>query len=228
MRCHVYKKSIDRAIYREKILKVFKNSEVEDVDLDFVGNKYVVDLYTSKIGIIIGTQGSVISKFKEVLSKILKGDVEINVLPIEASKSLFQKELFGSSLLRRLCMMILDKINHKRACSRIIELIKKSNILGAKIELRGPLKKIRREEYIQSIGSYKILSDNQPNFEISHRALKLPGGIIGVTITIVHKQDSLPDKFSLKGEIIRSELETGEDTGEPKEELKPTLTKDNK
>lgn len=185
----------NKEIVLEKIDKAVRFRFIQDISVDIYKDTYIITLYTPRMGFNIGIQGNVLNTIRDILVNTLHSEnIQLNILSVDSLRSNVNK-VSAKLITERIGQMILNKLNYKKICGKILNELTDVGVLGAKIELRGPLKKIRREEFKQSIGNYKLILDNTHNCEVCHQAFILPGGSIGVTVTIVHRQEELPDNI---------------------------------
>ncbi len=95
--------------------------------------KIIINIYTSKPGIIIGRGGESIEKLKEKLNKTFKTAFAVNIKEIK--KPMLDANVVAESIARQ----VEKRISYRRAAKMSIEKIIESGALGAKVYLGGRL-----------------------------------------------------------------------------------------
>lgn len=130
-------------ILRKKIEGSLKNSGVSHIEIEHSANRIIVNVYTSKPGVIIGKSGSAIQDLRVKLEKELKEKIDVNIREIKKPylDAYIVAELIGQQLSRR--------IPFRRAVKSVLEKIMESGAKGAKVYVGGRLNgvEIARSEF---------------------------------------------------------------------------------
>jgi len=129
-----YTKLLHQDLEIEKAIK--SNIEVEGVakiEIMRTQGKVIINIHTSKPGLIIGRGGELIEKLKEKLSKRFKETFAINIKEIK-------KPMLSAHLVAEIVAQQVEKrISYRRAAKIAIEKVIEAGAGGAKIYLGGRL-----------------------------------------------------------------------------------------
>lgn len=139
-----YAKLFHQDLAIEKIIK--KNLEAEGmskIEILRTQGKVIINIHTSKPGIIIGRGGEIIEKLKDTLSKSFKETFAINIKEIK--KPMLDAYIVAESIARQ----VEKRISYRRAAKMAIEKIMEAGAIGAKVFLGGRLNgvEISRSEF---------------------------------------------------------------------------------
>jgi small subunit ribosomal protein S3 len=95
--------------------------------------KVIINIHTSKPGVIIGHGGEIIEKLKAALSKMFKETFVINIKEIK--KPMLDARIVADNIAKQ----VEKRISYRRAAKMSIEKIIEAGALGAKIYLGGRL-----------------------------------------------------------------------------------------
>ncbi len=131
---HNYKKMFHQDLAITKML----NSKIEreglaKIEIMRTQGKVIINIYTSKPGLIIGRGGEIIEKLKDELTKQFKETFAINIK--EVKKPMLDAQIVGESIARQ----IEKRISYRRASKMAIEKIIEAGAIGAKIYCGGRL-----------------------------------------------------------------------------------------
>ena len=141
-----YAKYLHRDIeLREELSKRLRNAGIEKVEIQRSHNKVVVNVRTSKPGVIIGKQGESIDKLREKLQKKFRDQFEINIL--EVKKPDISARIVGQNIAQQ----IEKRISYRRASKQAIQRAMDSGAKGIKILVAGRLNgvEIARSEFFK-------------------------------------------------------------------------------
>lgn len=142
------KKKYTSALYqdillRKRIREVLKNSSISRIEIERSTNRAVINIYTSKPGVIIGKQGTAIQDLKIALEKDFKERFDINIKEIK-------KPYLDASIVGELIgQQISKRIPFRRAVKSVMEKVTESGAKGVKVYIGGRLNgvEIARSEY---------------------------------------------------------------------------------
>lgn len=115
---------------------IYKNLDqdgMSKVEIFRTQGKVLINIHTSKPGIIIGHGGEIIEKLKAVLAKEFKETFVINIKEIK--KPMLDAKIVADNVARQ----VEKRISYRRAAKMSIEKVIESGALGAKIYLGGRL-----------------------------------------------------------------------------------------
>lgn len=129
-----YGKLFHQDLAIEKMIRASLESEgLSRIEMMRNQGKVIINIYTSKPGIIIGRGGEIIEKLKDKLNKEFKTTFAINIKEIK--KPMLDANVVAESVARQ----VEKRISYRRAAKMSIEKIIEAGALGAKIYLGGRL-----------------------------------------------------------------------------------------
>jgi small subunit ribosomal protein S3 len=130
-------------LLRRKISESLPNSGISQIEIERSVNRAVVNIYTSRPGVIIGKQGTAIQDLKTNLEKESKEHFDINIKEIKKPylDAHIVAELIGQQISKR--------IPFRRAIKSVMEKVTESGAKGVKVYVGGRLNgvEIARSEY---------------------------------------------------------------------------------
>ena len=129
---------------REYIGTKLKFSSISKVELDRSAQAYVVNIHSSRPGIIIGKGGSEVDKLKGELKKLTGKDIQINIFEIKRPE--VDAKLIGDSIAQQLRA----RISHRRAMKQAIASAVRVGAKGIKVKVSGRIggaEMARSEQY---------------------------------------------------------------------------------
>lgn len=115
------------------IRKQLDTDGISKIEILRTQGKVIINIHTSKPGVIIGRGGEIIEKLKETLSKKFKEAFAVNIREIK--KPMLDSMIVAESIARQ----IEKRISYRRAAKMALEKIMESGAIGAKIYLGGRL-----------------------------------------------------------------------------------------
>ncbi|MFH1284273.1 MAG: 30S ribosomal protein S3 [Candidatus Peregrinibacteria bacterium] len=140
----MYKTLFHQDLAIEKLIRQKLEAEgVAKIEIMRTQGKVIINIHTSKPGLIIGRGGEVIEKLKDLLSKQFKETFAINIKEIK--KPMLDAQIVAESIARQ----VEKRISYRRAAKMAIEKIMEAGAIGAKIYLGGRLNgvEISRNEF---------------------------------------------------------------------------------
>lgn len=179
---------------REYIKKKYYAFGISKVAIERAQDKVVINIHTSKPGMLIGTKGAGVEQLKKELGKIVKaGSIHINIL--EVKRPDMDAVLVAESVAQQLEKRASFRRTMKQAMSRVM----RSGAKGVKIMVAGRLdgaEIARSESYHEgSIPLQTMRADIDYGTAEAHTTF----GIIGIKVW-VYKGEGLPVVKSEGGE----------------------------
>lgn len=130
-----YKKLLHQDLEIEKMIRDKMEAEggVSKIEIMRTQGKVIINIHTSKPGMIIGRGGEVIEKLKESLAAKFKDAFAINIKEIK--KPMLDARIVAESIAQQ----VEKRISYRRASKMSLDKIMESGALGAKIYLGGRL-----------------------------------------------------------------------------------------
>jgi small subunit ribosomal protein S3 len=139
-----YAKYLHRDIeLRDELRKRLKNAGIDKVEIQRANKKVIVNVHTSKPGVIIGKQGESIDKLREKLQKKFNDQFEINI--VEVRKPDLSAKIVGQNIAQQ----IEKRISYRRAAKQALQRAIDAGAKGIKIQVAGRLNgvEIARSEF---------------------------------------------------------------------------------
>lgn len=119
------------------INKKYKACSISKVTIERTEGKLVVNIHTSKPGVIIGTKGAGIETIKKEVASIAR-PVKLLVVNVKEVK---KPDLDAQLVAESICQQIEKRIAAKRAIKQAVERVMKAGAKGCKIQVSGVLLK---------------------------------------------------------------------------------------
>ncbi|MEK7126525.1 MAG: 30S ribosomal protein S3 [Patescibacteria group bacterium] len=139
-----YTKLLHQDLEIEKLIFTqMKEEGVAQVEIMRTQGKVIINIHTSKPGIVIGRGGETIEKLKDTLSKKFKETFAINIKEIK--RPMLDARIVGDNL----AVQVEKRVSYRRASKMAIEKTMEAGAIGVKIYLGGRLNgvEISRGEY---------------------------------------------------------------------------------
>ncbi|RDU66789.1 30S ribosomal protein S3 [Helicobacter didelphidarum] len=120
-------------IIRKFLKKELYYASVSEIIIERMATKLRITIVAAKPGLIIGKKGADIEKIKEILTKLVKKDISINIK--EAKRSQANAQLAAESIATQLER----RIAFRRAMKKVMQLAMKSGAKGIKVKVSGRL-----------------------------------------------------------------------------------------
>ena len=118
---------------RNYIKKKLRFSSISKVDLERSAQNFVVNIHTSRPGIIIGKGGQEVETLKEEVKKITDKDIQINIFEVKRPE--LEATLVADSIARQ----IEGRVSYKRATKMAIASSIRMGAEGIKVQISGRL-----------------------------------------------------------------------------------------
>jgi small subunit ribosomal protein S3 len=118
---------------REYFKKKLKNSSISRIELERSTENFVVSIYTSRPGIIIGKRGEEIDNLKKAVEKIVQKPSQINI------KEVKKPDLDAQILAEGVAQQLEKRVMFRRAMKRTVQSALRQSAKGVRIEVSGRL-----------------------------------------------------------------------------------------
>ena len=118
---------------RDHLNTKLKNSSISKIELERTADTFVVNIHTSRPGIIIGKRGEEIENLKKAVVKIVKGSVQINI------KEVKKPDLDAQILAEGVAQQLEKRVMFRRAMKRTVQSALRQSAKGVRIEVSGRL-----------------------------------------------------------------------------------------
>ncbi|MCI8833444.1 MAG: 30S ribosomal protein S3 [Clostridia bacterium] len=172
---------------REYVKKKLYVSGISKIEIERTAKSVKVNVYTAKPGLVIGKGGALVEGLKADLQKIIKKDVNLNIVEVKDFDTNAQlvAENIASQLERR--------ISFRKAMKQVMQKAMKAGALGIKTSVSGRLAgaDMARTEFYKegTIPLQTLRADIDYGFAEANTTY----GIIGIKVWI-YKGEVLPEK----------------------------------
>jgi len=118
---------------REYFKKKLKNCSISRIELERSAENFVVSIYTSRPGIIIGKRGEEIDNLKKAVEKIVQRPAQINI------KEVKKPDLDAQILAEGVAQQLEKRVMFRRAMKRTVQSALRQSAKGVRIEVSGRL-----------------------------------------------------------------------------------------
>tara|TARA_A100001037_G_scaffold126532_1_gene114630 strand:- start:1035 stop:1724 length:690 start_codon:yes stop_codon:yes gene_type:complete len=118
---------------RKFLFKKLSSAGISKIVIERPAKLANVTLYTSKPGVIIGKKGSDIEKLKKSVSKIVSGDVNINIVEIK------KPELDSQLVADNIAQQLERRVAFRRAMKRAVQSAMRLGAIGIRVNCSGRL-----------------------------------------------------------------------------------------
>ena len=119
------------------ITNKYKACSISKITIERTENKLVVNIFTAKPGMIIGTKGAGIEVTKKEISKLIR---PVKLLLVNV-KEIKRPDLDAQLVAESIAMQLEKRVAAKRALKQAIERVMKAGAKGCKIQVSGVLTK---------------------------------------------------------------------------------------
>jgi len=131
---------------RTFINKKYATSSVSRVAIERTANRVIVDIFTSKPGVVIGAKGAGVEELKKDLAKICNGkQVNVNI------KEVKRPDLDATIVAQSIAQSLEKRVSFRRAMKQGIQRVMRAGAKGCKVMISGRLDgaEIARSEHYQ-------------------------------------------------------------------------------
>ena len=163
---------------RKMLKKRLQNASVSKIVIERPHKKCRVTIHTARPGVVIGKKGSDIEVLRKALSKMVEGEVFLNLVEVR------KPEIDATLVAEGIAQQLLRRIAFRRAMKRSLQSAMRMGAKGCKILVGGRLggAEIARSEQYQE-GSVP-LHTLRANIDYGTAEAKTAMGIIGIKVWI--------------------------------------------
>ena len=179
---------------RNLVKSRFYHAGISKVVIERAADKVKIDIHTARPGLVIGRKGSEVEKLKNDLSKMVSGELIINVKEVPVP------EIDAQLVAENIAMQIERRVSHRRAMKRAINAALKFGAKGIRVECSGRLggADMARTEWYRE--GRLPLQTIRADIDYGFAEAITKYGVIGVKVWI------------FKGEIIEDKRKSVEET----------------
>lgn len=163
---------------RKFISKRFTQAGISRVVIERLAKKVVINVLTSRPGIIIGKKGEDIDKLRRDLAKITHKEIVLNILEIR------KPEMDAKLVAENIATQIENRVSYKRAMKRAIQSTMRMGVGGIRVMCSGRLggaEIARSEEYREGRVPLHTL---RADVDFHHAEAHTTYGVCGVKVWI--------------------------------------------
>jgi len=124
-------------IIRDYLSKKLERSGVSKIDIERIGTKITINIFSARSALIIGKKGKKIDQLRDDLLKLInkktKNELQINIIPVN------QPDLDAALVAERIAAQIEKRVAFRRAMKKAIETTMKCGAKGIKVSCSGRL-----------------------------------------------------------------------------------------
>tara|TARA_B100001996_G_scaffold206906_1_gene158624 strand:+ start:2476 stop:3171 length:696 start_codon:yes stop_codon:yes gene_type:complete len=171
---------------RDYLKEKLKQASVSKILIERPTKEVVINVYSSRPGIVIGKKGEDIEKYREKISSILdipKDQVKLNV------KEIRKPELDAKLVSEGIAQQLERRIMYRRAMKRAVTNTMRLGALGIKVNVAGRLNgaEIARSEWYRE--GRVPLHTLKANIDFGFSEALTTYGIIGIKVWIFHEDE---------------------------------------
>ena len=118
---------------RNQIRKNLSHAGIGNVEIERSSGRVRVRIFSARPGVIIGRRGQEIDKIKDLLNKLTKSEVFLDIKEIKAP------QLVAQLVAENVAMQLEKRIGFRRAMKKAIQLAMQRGALGIKVQVKGRL-----------------------------------------------------------------------------------------
>lgn len=174
---------------RKTIKSGLPKATVGKIEIARDNKETVVNIYTSKPGIVIGRSGEGINRLKSKIQKRIKNSIELKIFEVS------DPELNATLISETIALQIEKRVAYKRAMKQAISRAREKGVKGIKIKVSGRLggAEIARSE-MYSYGSLP-LQTLKADIDFAKTQAITKYGVLGIKVWIFHGMRSLRKKL---------------------------------
>ena len=178
------KKNFSKFLVEDQQIRKFINKKyatcgISKVDIERTANRVVVDIYTSRPGVLIGNKGAGVEELKkEVLNLTENTNVSINI------KEVKKPDLDAMLVAQSICSQLEKRVAFRRAMKQGMQKVMKAGAKGCKIMISGRLDgaEIARSEHYQA--GMLPLQTLRSDIDYANCIAQTTDGVLGVKVWI--------------------------------------------
>lgn len=128
---------------RQRVKEILPQAPISSITIKRTMEELIVDINTSRPGVVIGKKGEEIEKIKKELKKIINQEVKLNVVEVK------QPDLEAQLVANSVTQQLEKRIMFRKAMKRAVQNTMRQGAKGIKIEVSGRLNgaEIARSEW---------------------------------------------------------------------------------
>jgi small subunit ribosomal protein S3 len=163
---------------RKLVAERLKDAAVSDIYIERYANRIRVTIKSARPGLVIGRKGEDIEKLRDVLAKVTKKEIYIEIAEVKSP------DLDAVLVAENVAMQLERRVSYRRAMKRAIQMAMDNGGLGIKIQVGGRLggaEIARTESYKEG----KIpLHTLRANIDYGTAEANTVAGVIGIKVWI--------------------------------------------
>jgi small subunit ribosomal protein S3 len=160
-----------------------KDAAVSDIYIERYANRIRVTIKSARPGLVIGRKGEDIDKLRDVLSKITKKEIYIEIAEVKSP------DLDAVLVAENVAMQLERRVSYRRAMKRALQMAMDNGALGIKIQVGGRLggaEIARTESYKEG----KIpLHTLRANIDYGTAEANTVAGVIGIKVWVCREAE---------------------------------------
>ncbi|MBN2164251.1 MAG: 30S ribosomal protein S3 [Pontiellaceae bacterium] len=168
---------------RKLVAERLKDAAVSDIYIERYANRIRVTIKSARPGLVIGRKGEDIDKLREVLAKMTKKEIYIEIAEVKSP------DLDATLVAANVAMQLERRVSYRRAMKRALQMAMDNGALGIKIQVGGRLggaEIARTESYKEG----KIpLHTLRANIDYGTARANTVAGVIGIKVWICKEQE---------------------------------------
>ena len=169
---------------RKLVAERLKDAAVSDIYIERYANRIRVTIKSARPGLVIGRKGEDIDKLREVLAKMTKKEIYIEIAEVKSP------DLDATLVAANIAMQLERRVSYRRAMKRAMQMCMDNGGLGIKIQVAGRLggaEIARTESYKEG----KIpLHTLRANIDYGTAEANTVAGIIGIKVWICKETEA--------------------------------------
>ena len=178
------KKNFSTFLVEDQQIRKFINNKyaacsIAKVDIERTANRVVVDIYTSRPGVLIGNKGAGVEELKKEVLKLTENkNVSINI------KEVKKPDLDAMLVAQSICGQLEKRVAFRRAMKQGMQKVMKAGAKGCKIMISGRLDgaEIARSEHYQE--GMLPLQTLRSDIDYANCIAQTTYGVLGVKVWI--------------------------------------------
>ena len=169
---------------RKLVGERLKDAAVSEIYIERYANRIRITIKSARPGLVIGRKGEDIDKLREVIAKMTKKEIYIEIAEIK------KPDLDAKLVAENVAMQLERRVSHRRAMKRALQMAMDNGALGIKILAGGRLNgaEIARSE---SYKEGKIpLHTLRANIDYGTAEANTMAGIIGIKVWVCKEEET--------------------------------------
>ena len=164
---------------RKYLNKKYATCGISKIDIERTANRVIVDIFTSRPGVLIGNKGAGVEEIKKEVLKLTENkNVSINIREVK------KPDLDAMLVAQSICAQLEKRVSFRRAMKQGMQKVMKAGANGCKIMISGRLDgaEIARSEHYQE--GMLPLQTLRSDIDYANCIAKTTYGVLGVKVWI--------------------------------------------